>query len=110
MECFFGLFDIGPPAVIHLESEDAYEKKAVNLSCLCDGALVRYGPCAAFAYPADFDSACVSSIIRLVYSVQMAHVADTSYIIGKVAMWRYDPEHLSPVHRLFAKLLEVAPK
>lgn len=31
--------------------------------------------------------ACVSSIIRLIYSVQLAQEADTTYIIGKVAMW-----------------------
>ncbi|KAL2043854.1 hypothetical protein N7G274_003374 [Stereocaulon virgatum] len=31
--------------------------------------------------------ACVSSIIRLVYSVKMSHEVDTTYIIGKVAMW-----------------------
>ena len=110
MECFLGLFDIDPPAVIHLESKDAYEKKGVDLSCICDGAVVRYDCRLVFAQAADIDSACVSSIIRLVYSVQMAHVADTSYIIGKVAMWRYDPEHPLFFHRLPANLLEVAPK
>lgn len=88
VEHLFGPLDIDPPAVIHLEFENAYEKKGSNLSGLCDWAFVRYSPCLVFPEVADFDSACVSNIIRLAYSVQMAHAADTTYIIGKVGMWR----------------------
>ena len=97
MECLFGLFDIDPTAVLHLEFENVDEKKGAKLSGLCHWALVRYYSCSIFPAAADSDSACVSSIIRLFYSVQLAHEADSTYIIGKVAMWRYVPNDPSSI-------------
>ena len=97
MERLFGLFDIDPSAVLHLDFENVDEKKGADLSGLCHWALVRYSSCLIFPEAADSDSACVSSIIRLVYSVQLAHEADSTYIIGKVAMWRYTPNDSSSI-------------
>ena len=111
MEYFFGLFDIDPSADIHLEFEDVYEKKDANLSGFCHWALVRCISCSVFPEAADSDSACVSSIIRLVYSVQLAQEVDTTYTIGKVAMWRYIPDEPFFHHHYYpAKVLKVAPK
>ena len=89
MECLFGLLNIDPSNAVHLEAKNAYNKKSANLSGFCEWALVRHNCCSILSESADLDSACVASIIRLVYSIQTAHAADLTYSIVKVAMWRY---------------------
>ena len=87
----FGLLDLDPANRKDMAASDVKEKEIRGICCFCNGSLVRLPSFAFNGYTLISDSACVSSILRLVNNVKFSRTEDVTFQLTPVALWTYVP-------------------
>ena len=90
MECSFRFLDIDPSYGSDLESADGDPKEGRHRSCVRyrsivsqEGYLKAWEPCILIA-----GSACVASVVRLAFTIDLLYTSDETYSIIKVGLWK----------------------
>ncbi len=89
MERSIRFHDIGPSHGSDLESADGEHEEGRCCSCVCYWPIVGQG----VHHNAGINvliigSACIASVVRLAYTVDLLYTSDETYSIIKVGLWK----------------------
>lgn len=89
MECSFRFLDIDSSYGSHLESADGNPEEGRHCGCVRYWSIVsQEGHVNLGVNVLIAGSACVASIVRLAYTVDLLYTSDETYSIIKVGLWK----------------------
>ena len=89
VECPLRFLDIDSADGSDLESADGEYEEDWCRRCICYWPIVRQGNCRDSVIDVlTASSACVASVVRLAYTIDLLYTSDGTYSIIKVGLWK----------------------